>query len=128
MPWPTYSETFVRTTALGVWTVYTVPAGMRAVVKSVLIINSSGSTGQAYVKVGGIYVMSVQFQASDRARLQEMMAVAYAGQKVEVNLRDFAIDATVSGFLFGAAGAASNDPPPVTHVVADEPELLPAAA
>ena len=107
MPWPTYSETFLRVSAQGTWG-YIVPEGRRAVVKSITVMSFAAPPCAVWVLVGGLYVSYFDFQVANVARLQELMAVAYAGQRVEVQINKAGMHTSVSGFLLHDDSGASS--------------------
>jgi hypothetical protein len=125
VPWPVYSETFVRTTVRDAWVVYTVPSGMRAVVKTIAAVSTSTSIATVTVEVGGVYMTSRAFQASGADFVINTMAVAYSGQLVRALTQGGLAHVSISGFLFGSAGAVQEDPPPTLQVPQDPAVIMP---
>lgn len=100
MPWPTYTETFVRVTTINTWSDYVVPAGRRAVVKSVAVCHMDSVTGDAYVEVAGTYLMALHVQAVGVTQVVALTAVAYAGQHIRAISSTALSHITVAGYLF----------------------------
>jgi len=114
MSYPIYSETFVRTAALGS-TTYTVPWGYRAVVKSITVMSFAAPPAEVWIVVAGFYVAYFPFQVVNSSRLQELMAIAREGSTIVAQLGSAGMHTTVSGFLLRevAGGLAEGDH--VTH-------------
>jgi hypothetical protein len=104
MPWPVYTETFIRTQARNTWTVYTVPAGRRAVVKSVMLVNGGAAAGEVHVQVGETSIVFVPFQAAYANQIFNLTAVAYAGQTVSCLATAISVHQTISGYQFRETG------------------------
>lgn len=101
MPWPVYTTQFVRTTpAAGATVTYTVPAGERAVVKAVDLVNSAAAAGNVQVAVGGVTVVYRVFQAGEREGHSVMTVVAYGGQEIQAYASVAGIRISVAGYLF----------------------------
>jgi hypothetical protein len=126
VPWPVYSETFLRVADKDVNHIYTTPAGYRAVVTSAVAVQFGNVAGTAYVKVGGVYVMAYRFPAASPATYYvQLRAVAYAGQKVEALSANELGHITVSGYLFRESGLLRGEPEHEEDPL-ERPEPLPA--
>lgn len=127
MPWPVYTETFARSSsASGTWSSYTVPAGRRAVVKSVSGVNVSSGVARLFARVAGFYVVQRALQAGTDY-VWNGTIVAYAGQAIEVTSQDFTAHAAISGYLFAeAARELITGEPEWEFVPWEEAEVLPA--
>lgn len=131
MPWPVYSERFVGSVDGGHWTQFVVPAGQRAIVKSVSASNWGPSISRVHVQAGGIYVFIADFPAAIAAKAIDVMAVAYAGEAVALYIDGPQCHAQVSGWLLedGSARATelpvTGDPPlPDPPAYLEHPELV----
>jgi len=118
--WPVYSTRFIRTSVATTWMTYTVPAGKRAVVKSISASNSTAAAGTAYVNVAGTAVMNVALQAKIYSEALAMAHVAYAGETISGYLSGPNMSLVVSGYLLDDPGgmlrehreAVQEDPQP----------------
>jgi len=126
MSWPIYTETFLRVTAQGTW-LWNVPAGHRAVVKAITVMALAAPPSNVWVIVGGVYTSYFTFQAAGTFREQSLLAVAYAGQKIEVLIGTAGTHVTVSGYLFSDSSGRHAAPGDVVHRSLDRPEHRPAA-
>lgn len=127
MPWPVYSETFVRALGQDTTTIYTVPSGHRAVVKSVSSVQLSGALATVEVVVANVYLAYAVFQAVGQVQAVSTMTVAYAGQQIKVIIRAGNAHSQVSGYLFKNPPTGSDDPPDVERRRNIDAEPLPAA-
>jgi hypothetical protein len=130
---PPYSERFVSVTdALG-WRYYTVPGGMRAIVRSVTASNDTSSSGLFYVLVADTIVFKRQVQEPDKLSVsQDMRHVAYAGERLGAYSNIVNGHVMVSGYLLtevpGGGGGESSYPGPAPPGWREEPVPLPSAA
>lgn len=105
MAQPVYSVRFINAgPAAGTYT-YTVPAGMRAVVKFVAHTNFAASVVGMSCKVAGAPFFYSELPGSTYNRFSDVRGVAYAGEVISVLIDHENTYAHVSGFLF-AAGVA----------------------
>lgn len=79
---------------------YTVPAGKRAVVKSISAVNNLGSSASAALQVGGVYAWYVTLPAATSSTSFETRQVAYAGETILCTTTGQDTRVHVAGFLF----------------------------
>jgi len=125
MAWPIYTETFQRVTAQGTW-LWTVPAGHRAVVKSITVMALGAPPSNTWVIVGGVYVAYFTFQAAGVSRAQDLLAVAYAGQKTEILIGTAGTHVTLSGYLFSDSSGRTGPAGELEHKTFVHPDQRPA--
>jgi len=99
VPWPVYSERLVASVDGGHWVQFLVPAGRRAIVKSVSASNWGPSTSRVHVQAGGFYVMIADFPAAIASKALDVMAVAYAGEAVALYIDGPQCHAQVAGWV-----------------------------
>ena len=99
MAWPVYSTRFCLNSQSGGVT-YTVPAGQRAVVKSVSAFNTGATTLTVYLNVAGPTVWAADVPAQKGAALGGLLLVAYAGESVVLINQGPDLRSIVCGFLF----------------------------
>lgn len=100
MSWPVYTETFVRRRSLGAGTWnWVVPAGKRAIVKSIVVTQTGGQAGIAEVLVGNVAVFLATIPATAVSHNVELLAVGYPGEIVGVYASQPDYDVSVSGWL-----------------------------
>lgn len=128
MPWPVYSETFVRSIAADLWTAYTVPAGYRAVVKFVSVTNPASGSPVIHVEVAQTHLIYIALQVASPQLHQACFAVAYSGQVIRALSVGIRADINVSGYLLRDPVTAMSDPPEVTRERLEEAAPLPAGA
>lgn len=114
MPYPVYSETFLRRTAAGTWG-YVVPQGRRAVVKDITVMALAAPPSNTWVVVGGVYTSYFTFQVAGAIGRQQLMAVAYAGQQIEAMISTAGTHVTISGYLLRDDGTTAEDPADLTY-------------
>ena len=103
MPWPVYTERLLATAVPRTWVTATVPAGKRAIIKSVAAINSSTGAMVAHVTTVSNYVVALSVPDLYNTHAVDLLAVAYGGEEI----RGY-IDAQ-SGFLL-VTGWLLDDP------------------
>lgn len=111
MPWPVYSETFIRTTLGGVYTTYTVPAGRRAVVKTSIFCSTIASVAEIALRIAGVNVINVVLPVSPYTRVDNFTVVAYGGQQIQTYAALAGIHQTVTGYLFSESQLLRGRPP-----------------
>lgn len=123
--WSTYSETFVRAFVPGGWTSYTVPSGMRAVVRSFVYLNNAVDPATVYLRINGHLVWFDASQAPRSSRSIDLRAVAYNGWHIDAYVNPAEVYATVSGFLFHDAQGAQGAPGDIAWTQDLHPGQLP---
>jgi len=120
-----YSVTFCRNWVAGAWVIYTVPAGYRAVVRW------AGSSVQATggvitdVAISGRYIAHLVPPAAWRSAIVELMAVAYAGETIELFNQAVAANSWVSGYLLREVASGHAAYGPVALELGERPEQQP---
>jgi len=121
-----YSETFIRAYGPQGWWTYVVPAGKRAVVRNVTVVDGIGVSGHTQVEVQGIIVALAIFPASLRFYSIDMRVVAYQGQEIRVFLAVQGIHVCVSGFEFVDDGASTAADGELSYDIGQEGRPAPA--
>jgi hypothetical protein len=80
-----YTERILSVITTGVWVGYRVPTGYRAVVRSIIAIGATASSG-IQVRVAGVLVYIHTFQAAGTYEHADLRATAYAGELVEASI------------------------------------------
>jgi hypothetical protein len=131
VPWPVYTETFIRRSNPPGWYAFEVPAGERAIVKSVQACQTTTTAGDVACKVNGIFICYFTLPATFGQLVQPVLAVARAGWLVEAYVPVSGIHVVVSGYLFADPQGASEDAPEGDWNGAEmfpvDPQPLPAA-
>jgi hypothetical protein len=110
MPWPVYTHRFLVVNIPAAWSYWTVPAGMRAVVKSVTIVNGgTSSTDGAQLRVGSTF-LALHNPAAKTTAVLAMTQVAYGGEVLSGWVTGPSTFMSVSGFLFEDPAAAVSAP------------------
>lgn len=102
-----YSERFILATALGHSTPFVVPAGKRAVVKSISADNSETVAAAVVLYLGALPVWAALLQASSAIAIGGQMVVAYQGESIDIWLSQNNCHAQASGFLLEASSAGA---------------------
>jgi hypothetical protein len=98
--WPIYSERFLSDGASAGYVYFYVPAGRRAVLNHVAIVNQTAEAGTVQVEVNNVRVVFRTLQASDRTVYYDMRIPVYAGEPIAM-FKDHAYHSvTLSGYLF----------------------------
>lgn len=118
-----YSVRFLQVHAPDGWHVYTVPAGFRAVVRSITCVVYGTGTPVYQVYVATTYILNVSVPAND-TRVFDMRQVVYAGEALGASVTLATAHLSVTGYLF--ADPAGGKAPAVE--IYPKSELLPAAA
>jgi len=121
-----YSETFIRAYGPQGWWTYVVPAGMRAVVRNITVVDGIGVSGHTQVEVEDIIIALAIFPANLRYYSIDCRVVAYQGQDIRCFLAVQGIHVQVSGFLFRDATGATAAPGEMT--VDHTPQVKPSLA
>lgn len=94
-----FTERFLATQATG-WTYWTVPAGKRAVIRSVDVCNFDTAQWAAIVQLAGMPFVNT-FVGGGGGRLNyDGRQVLYAGEQLGVYLQHGNMSISVSGYLF----------------------------
>lgn len=109
MPWPTYSERFLHHQGAGRWD-YTVPAGTRAILTALDVINYAVPGAIIAVTIGPIFIEYLSFQAAEPVIHRSMRAVAYQGEVIALQLSMDGIHSTLSGYLMSDTSGATGPP------------------
>lgn len=110
MPWPVYSTRFARTAVQGVWQYYTVPPGMRAVLRCVTAFNGGATAGRVFCTVAGTYIVSASLPAGQSLPIVPWMVVLYSSEELGIFIEVPVSGMTASGFLFADPSAAVETP------------------
>jgi hypothetical protein len=110
VPYPVYSERFLSTDLENVWYSYFVPAGKRAVIKSIVAANVTTSVHECLVYLRGRPVVEQLVQARTTFNPGQLHVVAYAGEEMRVNSSSSGLAVWVSGFLLTNPAGVTDDP------------------
>src|SRR3954463_4983991 len=95
-----YSERFVLTSASNAWTDYTVPVGMRAVIKCVTHVNNTTSEFLMLVRAAQFLVLSRLVPGATSVILPDLHITVYGGEAMGVFMYTPNGGACLSGFMF----------------------------
>ena len=109
MPWPVYSTRLGRSGDAGVSVRYTVPAGHRAVIKSIVAAAVIAAPAQDQLGAAGQLLYIRTFQATPASLVESITAVVYAGETIDCWVEKTDMWLTVSGFLFNDTVLARRD-------------------
>jgi hypothetical protein len=124
VPWPVYTERLLAASVTGVWVTWTVPAGKRAIVKSVAAMVSAGAPGKVHVTAATVYIAAFTIPDLYRSQTLDLLAVVYAGEELRAYNEAPAGYMLVSGWLLDdPVGRATSDLEPTQR-----PELPPPGA
>lgn len=121
MPPRVYSERLLTVKGTTGWHIATIPDGKRAVVTSVVAVDTNNVSGHVQVEVHGMMVALVIFPASYRQLTLSLRAVAYERETIQAFTGVAGIDLTVTGYLF-------DDPVGYHPIQLERGEPLPAGA
>lgn len=99
-----YSERFLA--AYGpnnIWT-YAVPAGKRAVIRSIVLSSNGGSTGQVWVAGAGRFFLQRVLPAQVQTVSEDVRIVLYGGEGIELYVAAAGHYVWVCGYLFDDPG------------------------
>lgn len=118
MAWPVYTERFVAATTLNAWTSYTVPAGKRAIVMSVIAGNANANSASVYAQAGPAYLMYAVVPGHGTLSYTELRLAIYPGEQISAQRSSVDQTVVVGGYLFNVAPgkdlppeALEGDPP-----------------
>jgi hypothetical protein len=109
VPWPVYSETFVRNRVSESTVIYTVPAGKRAIITSIAAASYAVAGSSYNVQIEPQVLRAFTFQAPPAGDNVQLRAVAYAGERISAYCLGSGMFVTVSGYLLSDA-QAHDDP------------------
>jgi hypothetical protein len=124
VPFPVYTTRFLQVSGTIATIAYTVPAGYRAVVRSVSAVNYSGGANTYAVSLNGLALMYASLPGPQSEAQRDLRQAAYPGEQISVVLGHTAMAITVTGYLFQNVGAVRRGPPEVSEV--EPPQWLPA--
>lgn len=93
-----YSERFVTFPGGGYSATYTVPAGTRIVLKSVVGFNGTGSAAQVVLVLNGNNIWSVSVPGSSGGVSPPFMLPLYAGERLQLYAGVVGLYCAVSGY------------------------------
>jgi hypothetical protein len=134
VPFPLYSERFLRLVNTTEWNYFVVPGAKRAVVRNVTLVNDGGSPCRFYVMVAGTIAVNRTVPETDpRTILLELRQVAYAGESIGASSSTAFGHLLVSGYLFdesaaGGGGGYGQQPGPPPPGVGTYPDALPTSS
>lgn len=107
-----YTERFFHITGAAVTATYTVPAGMRAVVRNVLLVNRNAAANSAFLWIppGNFWVYQSSIPASGGFVSFETRVALYGGESISGNWSLASGFMTVSGYLFEDPTGAGGPP------------------
>jgi hypothetical protein len=127
VPWPVYSERFLHHQGAGTW-IWTVPAGHRAVVTNIDIVNYADVGAVCSIAIGPILAEYVVFQAANPVIHRVLRTVAYQGEEVKLTLTQTGVHTSVGGYLFADATGATGPPGSASYERLGEVMPVPARA
>jgi hypothetical protein len=114
-----YTYRFIFTSNSGQWVYWTVPAGYRAVLRSLSLVNTDASTRRCIVSVAGKYIYFSDVQAAGTTRSVDLRMAVYQGEQMGAYTESAAMPVQLTGYLFRDDGsgyaleeAVVGDPPP----------------
>lgn len=105
----TYTVRFIATVASTVQVTYTVPAGKRAILTSVVSTNATSSEKSVEVRAAGIYVLSAIVPAYKSVALTGFRVVVYGGETIQCWHQAPGQHSHVDGYLFDDVPGAAAD-------------------
>jgi hypothetical protein len=99
-----YSVEFYKTAGAGHSAAYVVPAGKRAVVRSIVAASGGEANTFAWIYLAGVLIYAVHIPATDTLHQAEMRQVAYAGEQLAFVTYGSAVHLGVGGYLFNDSG------------------------
>lgn len=102
---PVYSERFLHSEEFGVWVEYVVPAGRRAIIKSMLISSTATEAGIAMVAINRTVIWRRHLPDANDSEAVECHQVAYQGEAIGTYANVAGIRTVVSGFLLSQPAA-----------------------
>lgn len=120
-----YSERLLHAFGEAIWTSYTVPAGYRAVVKSVVLVNNSGAAAQIGVFMAGRPFYIAVLQAYSAAASPAMTVAVYSGESLDAYTDLLTTVVTVGGFVFEDPTGAEAPPGTTARTRRPPPRIQP---
>jgi len=120
-----YSTRFLKISVGGAWVYYTVPAGHRAVVKSIAASNGTTTAGTVWVDVAGVPCYAWPAPGAISFNTAALAQVAYAGEKIGGIAPPGAWYLLVSGYLLLDDGSFDDGHDDLDYVPLFRPEQLP---
>jgi hypothetical protein len=127
VPWPVYSERFIGISNSTGWWSFTVPAGRRAIIKSVTVVSVATTAALVDLSADVFRVYRRTFPAGEASVYFETMVVLYQGEQMWLNVNALGVSVTVNGWLLNATSSPVDDVPDAVHHPGRRPEPLPAA-
>lgn len=119
-----YTHRLLRASVGGDFPAYTVPAGMRAVVRNVDGYNGTAAAMNIGCHVAGYYICATALQAKAEYHL-ETRSVAYSGEQIVAFVATTGGTVVVTGYLFSESGLARRAPGDYEPDVGPPPAPLP---
>lgn len=94
-----YSTRLMQTFGTGSWS-WTVPAGRRAVLRSINMVNTHSGEGWTLIHAAGAYVYYRVLPGSAAVTPVDCRVVLYEGEVLGIQTDGVACSVTLSGFLF----------------------------
>jgi hypothetical protein len=124
--WPVYSHRLLMQATPATWKLWTVPAGYRAVVKSLVVVNGTDTAGKgAQVRLGSGWMLLHNLAARTTVALTAA-TVCYGGEVLQAWVDIQGITVIVSGYLFADPEHATGPPGVTREISIDRAEPLPA--
>jgi hypothetical protein len=105
-----YSETFLKTVAANEWRIYTVPEGMRAVLRSITVTNPTGNAAVLQVLVAGVLFWHAELPVAKGSYTWEVRSTAYGGEAFAAYQTHPGMSVTLAGFIFNDPSGANGPP------------------
>lgn len=99
MPPRVYTTRFIHGEAVGKYTLE-VPAGRRAVVKSVSMINVGAGQSSVGLAVHGVYVVSFILPVQYKTEYVSLSSVAYEHETIRLEINALPAQVMVTGYLY----------------------------
>ena len=126
MSYGLYSERFLTVAAAGVDVSYAVPLGKRAVVRCLVLVNTSATPILCICGIGVAYLFHGTLPAATTTVLGELRVPVYGGESIVGYVGSAGATITAAGYLFTDASRARA--PDVERALHDQGVPLPAAA
>lgn len=120
-----YSTRFLLVSVPNLWQIYGVPAGYRAVVKSLCVYGGPAAGGQAAAVINNAQFAAWQAPGPESSLNMPLSQVAYAGETLQGLVTAGAMRLLMSGYLLLDDAPLADGHEDVTWERAWEPEVLP---